>query len=35
MEVAKELAEPARLRWAFSELTLVLIEDMKSSFKAE
>jgi hypothetical protein len=35
MAVDRELAEVARLRWAFSELALVLIEDMRSSFKAE
>jgi hypothetical protein len=35
MEVAKALAEPARLRWALSELMLVLIVDMEGSFKAK
>jgi hypothetical protein len=31
MQVERAFAEPARLRWALSELMLVLIVDMESS----
>jgi hypothetical protein len=33
MDVANELAVLDRLRWAFSELMLVLIDDMEGSYK--
>jgi len=33
MDTANELVVPAKLRWAVIELTLVLMEDMRSSLK--